>query len=237
MMKGDFVDLDDTLKSMETDPLLDHLKTPSEKVAEAGSTGTDTVTDLKDIPPPPSPEPGKGEFVAGPGPEPTRKKVKFERMSSGLVEIIDQVQEPTFEWLYKISHFNRQERSDLRRIRRMFEINRRPKETIIGTPYENDLLDRALAWDEYCKTLALDEDDKKEWAEAWHDIIKGADVEVTPGKAFLFTTAIIFLPRLIPILKEVVPGIFEKLYAMLTGTAEEEKNHSGPERKFSYDEK
>lgn len=230
---------DNTLSDFESDPLLKLLKEPTETVgthagdnADEFSHNEDPIVSNNDFLGFKDDE-HKSEFTGTPFTEttdsPTGKRVKFERMSKAIVEIIAQVQEPMHEELYKAAAFNRQEREDLQRIRRIFKANARPNETIIsGTEYENMLLDRADAWEEYCKELPLTNDEKSDWAEAWGDILKDSDMKVSPGKAFLFTTAMIFLPRWIPLIKEASPRLFGKI----TGTAPD----MNVERKFSWDD-
>lgn len=219
--------VDKELTGLENDPLIGYLHEKTDKIAEK----TSPITQPGETQPPAPPPPSGTEFTAAPPDEPKKPKKpsRLANRSKAIVEIFDQIQEPLHDELYKMAYFNRQERADLLRIRRVFMNHSKPGETAVGTEYENALLDKVEEWDKYVKTLPLDEDDKKDWADAWKEILQGSDDEMGPGKAFMVTTFLIFAPKWIPLFKK-LPKHVGKLF----GIAPEEYL---PERKFSFEDK
>lgn len=252
-MNGDF-NIDDTIKKLKEpgkDELLDFLKTPTEMVMDPSSeeseftipddaesnnepAASSLTSDMKESPEeydldgdefaPTSMDPN----AAGTG---TSGKFKWSTKSKALTEIIDQIQEPVNDWLYSISVFSAQEHADLKRIIRM-QKESRSGITDVLTDYEQILIDKASEMEDYRRELPFSPDERKDLTEAFAELLKDTDTNMSPGTMFFMTLLFIFIPRWLPILPPAVGKILTK-YGLKTDTKDIKREVSWSEQNIS----
>ncbi len=220
MKPGDF-NLDEAINTLKgpsgKDALIEFLDIPTQQVktddgkSEFETPGSDKDSDLTiDLRETPDAEETGSEFTEVKAEAPVGSgKFRWSNKSKALTEIIDQVQEPLNEWLYSVTVFSKQEQADLRRIIRM-QKEKRSGITDVPTPYEDMLIDKAAEMQDYIKELPFSPDEKKDLSEAFAELLKDTDTQMSPGTAFFMTLLFIFLPRWMPILPSAMGKALEK---------------------------